>query len=125
MKLNFDNILKDIGEEIVKEVANEINEELVSKARGVLSDFYADYSPKYYKRTGGVFGLYTDNTFKKTGKLSYRVGVKFSSGALGGHKDPADYLFHGIFDMGLHGTSQIAVMSPSPNTIMENFINSL
>lgn len=125
LNLDFDKLLKDIAKALVADEAIRIHTELVGKATSVMGEFYGDYSPKYYRRTGGAAGLYIENTFKKTGELSYRVGVKFSSSAMGGHKDPADYLFHGIFDMGIHGVSSIAVMSPSPNTIMEDFLNSL
>ena len=57
----------------------------------------------------------------RTGKLEYVVGIRVLEGVAGGHKDPDEYVFHGVMEMGVHGTSQIAISYPPMQVIRDYF----
>ena len=70
----------------------------------------------------GVCSAYMKPWKSLNGFPSYEVGINVSSKATTGHKDPDEYVFHGVMDLGYHGTSQIAISTP-PMLLLERYFN--
>lgn len=117
-------ILKVAKEEIEK-IAKEIFDECVDLSDEVITQFYAAYHPDRYERMYSFYGVcspYMKPWKKVNGFPSYEVGINVLQGVAGGHKDPDEYVFHGVMDLGYHGTSQIAISTP-PMTLLESYFN--
>lgn len=112
--------LEKILEKKVKERAEEIYAECVDIGDMAISQFYAAYSPIHYKRMHSFD--YVCSPFKhKLSSIKYEVGIRVLEGVAGGHKDPDEYVFHGVMEMGVHGTSDIAVSTPPMEIIRDYF----
>lgn len=116
LKKRLDKVL----EKKVKERAEEIYAECVDLGDRAIAQFYAAYSPIHYKRMHSFD--YVCSPFKhKLSSIKYEVGIRVLEGVAGGHKDPDEYVFHGVMEMGVHGTSQIAVSTPPMEVIRDYF----
>lgn len=112
--------LEKILEKKVKERAEEIYAECVDIGDMAISQFYAAYSPIQYHRSHSFD--YVCSPFKhKLSSIKYEVGIRVLEGVAGGHKDPDEYVFHGVMEMGVHGTSDIAVSTPPMEVIRDYF----
>lgn len=112
--------LEKVLEKKVKERAEEIYAECVDLGDMAIAQFYAAYSPIHYKRMHSFD--YVCSPFKhKLSSTKYEVGIRVLEGVAGGHKDPDEYVFHGVMEMGVHGTSQIAVSTPPMQVIRDYF----
>lgn len=119
-----EHILK-VAKEEVEKIAKEIFDECVDLSDEVITQFYAAYTPKKYERMYSFYGVcspYIKPWKKVNGFPSYEVGINVLQGVAGGHKDPDEYVFHGVMDLGYHGTSQIAISTP-PMTLLESYFN--
>lgn len=100
----------------IKNAATKIKSDVENAYKEVIQDFYDDYSPTKYRRG---YNLYAgaESSLVVSGK-SAEVKLSISADYL---DDPyydvlgSNYVFHGAFDLGFHGTSDIAVSSPSPS----------
>lgn len=122
--MNLDVTLKKRLEKVlgkkVKERAEEFYAECVDLGDRAIAQFYAAYSPIHYKRMHSFD--YVCSPFKhKLSSIKYEVGIRVLEGVAGGHKDPDEYVFHGVMEMGVHGTSQIAVSTPPMEVIRDYF----
>lgn len=122
--MNLDAKLKKRLEKIlegkVKERAEEIYAECIDLGDMAIAQFYAAYSPIHYKRMHSFD--YVCSPFKnKLSPIKYEVGIRVLEGVAGGHKDPDEYVFHGVMEMGVHGTSDIAVSTPPMEIIRDYF----
>ena len=122
--MNLDAKLKKRLEKIlegkVKERAEEIYAECIDLGDMAIAQFYAAYSPIHYKRMHSFD--YVCSPFKnKLSPIKYEVGIRVLEGVAGGHKDPDEYVFHGVMEMGVHGTSDIAVSTPPMEVIRDYF----
>ena len=55
--------------------------------------------------------------------MKHEVGLMILDGVAVGHKDKLgdEYVFHGVMEMGVHGTSQIAKTTPPMEVIRDYF----
>lgn len=114
--------VEKVAEKIVEERANQIYGECVELGEYAIAQFYDAYTPKQggYERMYSF--LYICSPFKeKLSKMKYEVGLRILEGVAGGHKDPDEYVFHGVMEMGVHGTSQIAKTTPPMEVIRDYF----
>lgn len=122
--MNLDALLKKrlekILEQKVKERAEEIFAECIEIGELAITQFYNAYSPTTYGRMYSFLNVCAP--FKnKISNTKYEVGIRILEGVAGGHKDPDEYVFHGVMEMGVHGTSQIAVSTPPMEVIKDYF----
>lgn len=105
---------KAIAEKAVRKRAREIFNECVDLGEFAISQFYRAYQPNYYQRTHSFDDVFLPYMEKTTdGDMpAYYVGIRAIEGIASGHKDPDEYVFHGVVDMGVHGTSDIFVSNP-------------
>lgn len=112
--------LEKVLEKKVKERAEEIYAECVDLGDMAIAQFYAAYSPIHYKRMHSFD--YVCSPFKhKLSSIKYEVGIRVLEGVAVGHKDPDEYVFHGVMEMGVHGTSSIAKSTPPMEVIRDYF----
>lgn len=112
--------LEKLLQEKVRKRAEEIYKECVDLGDMAIAQFYAAYSPVLYKRMHSFD--YVCSPFKnKLSSTKYEVGIRVLEAVAGGHKDPDEYVFHGVMEMGVHGTSQIAVSTPPMQVIRDYF----
>lgn len=109
-----------ILQKAVEKRAKEIYEECVTLGEFAIEQFYAAYSPKKYNRMHS-FDNICNPFIHKVSPTTYRVGIRVLEGVAGGHKDPDEYVFHGVMEMGVHGTSYIATSTPPMTVIREYF----
>ena len=107
-------------EKMVEKRAKEIYEDCIELGEYAIQQFYNAYSPQKYKRMHS-FDYVCNPFIHRTGKLEYVVGIRVLEGIAGGHKDPDEYVFHGVMEMGVHGTSQIAISYPPMQVIRDYF----
>lgn len=116
LKKRLDKVLK----KKIKERAEEIYAECVDLGDMAIAQFYAAYSPIQYKRMHSFD--YVCSPFKhKLSSIKYEVGIRVLEGVAVGHKDPDEYVFHGVMEMGVHGTSSIAKSTPPMEVIRDYF----
>lgn len=108
-------------EQAIAKRAQEIFGECVELGEFAIEQFYAAYSPKKYKRMY-AFENVCSPFMNKISQTEYRVGIRVLEGVAGGHKDPDEYVFHGVMEMGVHGTSSIATSTP-PMTVIKNYFS--
>lgn len=101
--------------------AKEIHGECVELSEFAIQQFYASYSPKKYQRMHS-FDNVCSPFINKVSPTQYRVGICILEGVAGGHKDPDEYVFHGVMEMGVHGTSKIATTT-SPMTVIRHYFS--
>lgn len=119
-----EHIIKVATQEVEK-IAKEIFDECVDLSDEVITQFYAAYTPKKYERMYAFYGVcspYIKPWKNVNGFPSYEVGINVLQGVAGGHKDPDEYVFHGVMDLGYHGTSQIKISTP-PMVLLERYFN--
>jgi hypothetical protein len=85
----FAAIIKDcqaIAVEAVKNAAKKTQNDIIKEAESCLQKYYANYSPKMYKRTHRLKRAIIPYWADKSGKngISIEVGVQYKSGALKG-----------------------------------------
>lgn len=101
--------------------AQEIYGECAELSEFAIEQFYSAYSPKKYNRMY-AFEYVCSPFINKVSQTEYRVGIRVLEGVAGGHKDPDEYVFHGVMEMGVHGTSHIATSTP-PMTVIRNYFS--
>lgn len=114
--------LEKVLEKKVKERAEEIYAECVDLGDMAIAQFYAAYSPIHYKRMHSFD--YVCSPFKhKLSSIKYEVGIRVLEGVAVGHKDKLgdEYIFHGVMELGIHGTSSVAVSTPPMEVIRDYF----
>lgn len=123
IKSAIENALKKKAEQIIGKRANEIYDECVELGDYAISQFYASYDPKEYIRMHSFDDICMPfkSKFSTNGLPDYVVGLRVLEGVAGGHKDPDEYVFHGVMEMGVHGTSQIARTTPPMKVIRDYF----
>lgn len=121
--MSLESVLKTkmekVLERVVEKRANEIYSECVELSETAITQFYNAYSPIYYHRMYSFLDVCSPFK-KKLAKAKYEVGIRVLEGVAGGHKDPDEYVFHGVMEMGVHGTSQIAISTP-PMEVMRDY----
>lgn len=121
--INVDDILEQEAIKILDEVTEDFYAKTVDASEKVIQDFYGAYSPMVYDRMHSFDNVCSPYK-EKRGKLKRRVGMKVLEGVAGGHKDPDEYVFNGVMNLGYHGTSQIATSTP-PMQLIDEFFASL
>lgn len=123
IKSAIENILKKNAEKIVKKRATEIYEECVAVGEFAIVQFYEAYVPVKYDRMYSFMNVCSPfiNKISSGSNPAYEVGIRVLEGVAGGHKDPDEYVFHGVMEMGVHGTSLIAKSTPPMKVIKDYF----
>lgn len=121
--INIDDFTININE-IVKKVAVEAGERMYREYKKSIQKFYDDYSPKIYRRTGGIgkawSGINGKNVFhKRIGKNIYAAGIYVGEQYIPGdpyvnqhHSNSMNgivnksWVFPRAFDSGIHGYTQ-------------------
>ena len=114
--------VEKVAEKIVQERANQIYGECVELGRYAISQFYDAYTPKQYHRTDSFHNVCLPFSHRLS-SMRYEVGLIILDGVAVGHKDKLgdEYVFHGVMEMGVHGTSQIAKTTPPMEVIRDYF----
>lgn len=116
----IDDILEKRKKDAVKRRAEQIYEDCVDLGIMAIQQFYEAYTPKVYERMHSFD--YVCSPFMHPEKDGYVVGIRVLEGVAAGHKDPDEYVFHGVMWMGVHGTSEIAVSTP-PMTFIKSYFS--
>ncbi len=119
----IEQMLENEAIKILDEETEKFYAKTVDYSEKVIQEFYSAYSPMIYERMHSFDNVCSPYK-QKTGKLTRKVGMKILEGVAGGHKDPDDYVFNGVMNLGYHGTSQIAVSTP-PMQLIDQFFASL
>lgn len=106
--------LYEIGEQISQEGMNQYD----SSAKM----FYAEYDPKYYDREYALEEAAEPILRSFQNGMAIQAGVRLHPEITVTNHDPAEYVFQGAFDQGIHGTSQIYVGEPGKDK-MEGWHN--
>ena len=110
---------------ILDEEVEKIYAKAVEQCDKFIQEFYGQYSPIIYDRMHSFDNVVIPWKEEVLGnKLSRRVGFKVLEGVAGGHKDTDEYVFNGVMNLGVHGTSQIATSTP-PMELIDSFLESL
>lgn len=103
---------------VIRSVAREVGKELVETFETAIQNFYSDYKPVRYRRTGSLpkamRGLYGDKKYvKQIERYCYGVGILIDSSFIPGEpyeKDPMhgwpiekDEIFERAYVEGIHG----------------------
>lgn len=123
IKSVIENLVKKDVEKIVEKRAKEIYEECVDLSEYAITQFYESYVPTQYARMYSFMNVCSPfiNKISSGSMPAYEVGLKVLEGVAGGHKDPDEYVFHGVMEMGVHGTSLIAKTTPPMKVIRDYF----
>lgn len=123
IKSAIENLLKKEAAKIVKKRAQEIYEECVDIGDMAITQFYESYEPSYYRRMFSFMNIIIPiwEPTSENGLPAYWVGLRIPTNATVGHKDPEEYVFNGVMEMGVHGTSLIAKSTPPMKVIRDYF----
>lgn len=103
--------------EAIKKAADEIITETQKAYELCIDVFYEEYDPRFYGRSYGLYNA-SEDYYADLGD-GFEAGIKTNPSAIGSYyHDPADYVFHGAFGLGYHGTSQIFVGKRSGSKYM-------
>lgn len=121
-RLSIENIQNDV-EKMLAQKAIEIQEELTDAAERAMSEFYDDYVPSFYSRTYSLYGAY-DSYINKINNKHYQVVIEFYPSAVVTNHDSSEYVYQGIMNQGIHGTTKIwNPMSPTPAELFHEVFN--
>lgn len=75
-----------IANDVIKKVAEETQSKMLDKAEKTLKQYYAEYTPRSYRRTGSLKKTIMPYMIPSQGGgvSSFEIGVKYDSGALSG-----------------------------------------
>lgn len=123
IKSAIENILKKDAKKIIKQRAKEIYEECIDIGDLAVSQFYESYVPTQYPRMNSFMHIIMPiwEPTSENGMPAYWVGLRIPTNATFGHKDPEEYVFNGVMNMGVHGTSLIAQTTPPMDIIKDYF----
>lgn len=91
----------------VKAFCNQILDEITEAYSSAIDKFYADYSPRYYGRTGGLFkgsdvARGDSSGITPTGN-GYQVGIHVSPNYGNPYRADTEWVFNRAFSEGIHG----------------------
>lgn len=113
--------LRDGATKAVRETAKQIQRDAEAEFNRDVLAFYDDYEPKKYERGGNLRHAIQTHIVNIKGAKS-TVQVAFTAEDMGDpYRDSAEYVRHGAIDLGIHGTSDIAVMEESPRKKFEKW----
>lgn len=97
--------IKDYANNVARNVAGQIRDDLFDEAKLAIEAFYNSYSPKYYRRH--YYNFY-NKSFKKYYSNAhctiYRGGVELTPELMDDiYQDPVQEVFDTVFIAGLHG----------------------
>lgn len=134
------NPLRAIKRQVHKKILNaaptiayEIAFEIQSHYDDCIQLFYKDYDPKFYNRTYNTYYAsdgaedvskcyqIIDGGDKVTIRAGIQVGWFFMNDWY--LHDSPEYVFPRTWELGIHGTSSIKVMSPSPKERMDKWFD--
>lgn len=90
---NWDAIMAEVNKILMPKMLKKIQQVIEQ----VISEWYGSYGPSKYSRVGDMYNVpkvYIDGDY---------ISAEFDSGAMGGHRMPADKLYDLTFKQGLHG----------------------
>lgn len=119
----FAAIIKDcqaIAVEAVKNAAKKTQDDIIKEAESCLQKYYANYSPKIYKRTHRLKRAILPYWADRSGKngTSIEVGVQYKSGALkGAYRSNSRFHQSGDVWKSVTSTDDYSLNIPSPDKI--------
>lgn len=121
------NDCKSVAVEAVKNAAKKTQADIIREANNYLQQYYDNYTPKQYKRTGrlkrAILPYWADRSNKD--KISIEVGVQYKSSALkGAYRSNSPFHQSGnewkVVTDHSYVTSDNGI--PEPEWILENFL---
>lgn len=98
----------------LKKIAEDVVDHLYNESLLAVTKFYEDYVPFTYRRTHELYYVPQPIEPYET-KKGYCCGIRIiPTMVMHTTHDSSEYVYTGAFELGYHGTSKIAVTSPSP-----------
>ncbi len=115
--------LRKYANNVCRNAASEIADELTKEARLGINQFYDDYSPIYYRRH---FTNFFNNSFRRYYSNPHNTifsgGVEYTPDAMNDiYQHPIEEVFYSVIEVGSHGPelySIVPAMNPSPMQIV-------